>query len=921
MAVSNLRGTPPRCVGASDASNWGEAGVVATIPVEFGEELLRHTLKKSIWVKLLSPARAWLRSHEMLSAEEEIPGEEAPYQSNPLWELCADGLQYRLVFAKAKKGPRHINVGELRAALKLERILAQKTPGSRHVIGLDSQVALGCLIKGRSSSAALNRELSKSIPHMVAFDSQLECLYYNTKINRADDPTRGREIRPASREWPDWFQSVCVGNFDAFDQWLTEHGIDDYSVSGLPPLDELGPRTLENNRSFQSVPPGKNAENSKVEFDKCSRASATDSDTYASNRDIPITQVDKNSCASPARVDHPADRSVPDSPNRLSDKALSILGSFPRHQFILPSGTPYPPDCPGFLDLFSGQRGVAKALAKVGFWSICFDIEHSPSEDLMDPFVQGQLKTLVEEGAFRGAGGGPVCTSFSTAITPPVRTPSEPHGRADVSANMAQKLADGNLMAKWVIHFFSLALKHKLIVWIENPATSWLFRLPEWVAFAQCHPTLQAWTVDYCRFKTKWRKRTKFMTNCSLAGTKMLCNGCKQHQLLRGRSKQHKQSWTRVAQSYPKELREYLSKHLTASVAASARTKLSIATCAKCTHGRIGEAGNPGPRPSHRARETTLEEVNLVEPRTLALQSRVWEGFHNWLSHLISPGALESAMANPSLLVLVLQQYGQHLFSSGKSLYIYRHLLVYIQQQFFGTRPFMGPCWQLVTKWEIQEPPRHRVPLPFPVLKAMLTTCLLWKWYRFAAILGLSFFGIARPGEPLREFRRNLLLPSDLLMDEQKVCYLKIEHPKTGRRGGGRVQHLTVSDPQFIRFLEKVFAVDQRQSSHEARLYECSASSFRRRWDAILRSLGISAQTQLTPGGLRGGGCVHAFQQGISLPLLLWKMRIRHMQTLENYLQETVADSVIPSFSAATRQRVIAASSIYELVLEAFLQR
>ena len=46
-----------------------------------------------------------------------------------------------------------------------------------------------------------------------------------------------------------------------------------------------------------------------------------------------------------------------------------------------------------------------------------------------------------------------------------------------------------------------------------------------------------------------------------------------------------------------------------------------------------------------------LEEVPLVEPRTVVLQDKIWGGFSRWLSDLLSPGAVRAAMAHPFLLV------------------------------------------------------------------------------------------------------------------------------------------------------------------------------------------------------------------------------------------------------------------------------
>ena len=180
LAATNLRAAAPGHVAASDASNWGEAGVFAKIPKVLGKELLRHCLRKSVWTKLLAPGAAVLRAKGLLSAEEELPDRDQCFETNPLWHLLAQMLEYKLLFAKEKTGQRHINIGELRAGLKTERLIASRRPSSRILLGLDSQVALGALTKGRSSSPAMNRELVRSIPAIVALDSYLDTMYFHT---------------------------------------------------------------------------------------------------------------------------------------------------------------------------------------------------------------------------------------------------------------------------------------------------------------------------------------------------------------------------------------------------------------------------------------------------------------------------------------------------------------------------------------------------------------------------------------------------------------------------------------------------------------------------------------------------------------------------------------------------------------------
>lgn len=122
----------------------------------------------------------------MLLESEELPEPTDCFQSNALWSMLAQRLNYKLLFAKQKSGLRHINVDELRAGLKTEKILGHRRPSSRVLLGMDSQVARGSLVKGRSSSAALNAELARSIPLMLLQDTYFEGMYFNTAVPQGE---------------------------------------------------------------------------------------------------------------------------------------------------------------------------------------------------------------------------------------------------------------------------------------------------------------------------------------------------------------------------------------------------------------------------------------------------------------------------------------------------------------------------------------------------------------------------------------------------------------------------------------------------------------------------------------------------------------------------------------------------------------
>ena len=68
-----------------------------------------------------------------------------------------------------------------------------------------------------------------------------------------------------------------------------------------------------------------------------------------------------------------------------------------------------------------------------------------------------------------------------------------------------------------------------------------------------------------------------------------------------------------------------------------------------------------------------------------------------------------------------------------------------------------------------------------------------------------------------------------------------------------------MQDSEAVAFLGAVFGALPPCE----RLFDCFPAAFRRRWDSILRSLKIPKDAGLTPGGVKGGGCVYAFQNGM----------------------------------------------------------
>ena len=889
LFCSDLRALPSQEPSLVDASGDFRAEVVCQLPEVFAAELWRHKLTKAAWTRLLSPMRALSRMHGLLDPSLEVPSGELPANAHPLWTVLSRTMQFKTRQVKAVSGSVHINLSELKAALEAESRKARQSPNSRFLVGADSQVSLGSLIKGRSSSLGLNSLLRRFLPSVLGYNVYTGWQYLASADNVSDDPTRRRDCRAPSEPIPTWLEKAFSGEFEEMDNFLAEHDVDEHSLAQLPAM------------------PSRSAIPAREESPRAQRRRAWQK--QRSSR----TGLGQNSVKPPVVATR--FRAAPWMPSSgLTEDAQRMLRAVPLEQFVFPAVCDVQSllKLPGHLDLFSGSRRAAIALARqTKRWVLCFDILHSPKEDLLDPVVQANLESMVRANCFLSLTGGPVCASFSRAVCPPVRSRQSPTGLPHISGNMQVKVEIGNRMAAWLASFCRLCLELSLVVWIENPAGSFLWLMPSWVKLISDF-SLASFYTDYCRWKTPWRKRTRFYGNFAASGLSLLCACKRKHVQLRGYSRRHGVSWTKAAEAYPHSLCRFLAKAVYESLKPIERRRpLDPAACARCSGARIGEAQNPGPRlPRPRADAGNLEDVNLVQPATILLQKRVHEKFVAWIASELGSEALGSLQRAPKLQLHFCRTFGQWLYSRGEAMYIFRHLLVYLQQMFPAERATLTGAWGLLQKWELVQPVAHRPPLPRIVLDALISLGLSWGWLRWAALTSLAFFGVLRVGEPLRAKRSDLLLPEDCGLDRE-VLFLQIGHPKSGRRGKGRTQHAKVTHLQTIQLVRAAFG----SLGPDESLYPTTASTYRRRWDKLIETLGIDTKCNLTPGCLRPGGAVFLYHCETPIHDLLWRMRLKHLATLESYLQETAALNVVQRINPVARHRVKSCAAMLPFIL------
>ena len=308
----------------------------------------------------------------------------------------------------------------------------------------------------------------------------------------------------------------------------------------------------------------------------------------------------------------------------------------------------------------------------------------------------------------------------------------------------------------------------------------------------------------------------------------------------------------------------------------------------------------------------SLAGVPLVGAKTEKLEKRLWEGFLEWIAEDCKPDMVKLLTSAASTTSTLLQLYGEYLFEVGAPLSSFRHLVTFAQRLYPDFKLHSKPCWDHVTKWEIVEPLVHRVPLPERLCEAMAAVAFAWKWPRFGLVLLIAFYGILRIGEVVSAFRSSLVLPSDLLSDKLDKLFLRILQPKTARRGGGRQQHVTIVHGPLVRACEAIF----KGAKSSEPLFPLSAQTFRRRWDQVLEALHVPRSAALTPASVRGGGAVASYQSGTPVHNLVWQMRVKHVHTLQHYLQEMAAENVLGHLPSDSKSAVRSASSCLTLFLD-----
>ena len=230
QAVSSFSAAYPlelvtRMASGAAAAKRGEVGKLSA------ESRVKTISELGIQLEMLDSS--WLQG--------ESPYPTRKWHEDPDWvsEIC-DSLKFRECFRYKFKKSGHINVNEARTYKSWIKSLSKSSPNTRCVGLLDSRVTIGAAAKGRSSSFAISRVLQGSLAYILGGNLYPGCIHCRSQDNRADEPSRGSDVREPTKEVPLWLTDLQLGKYDRFDKVVAANRVPKLAARWLRLLLLLG---------------------------------------------------------------------------------------------------------------------------------------------------------------------------------------------------------------------------------------------------------------------------------------------------------------------------------------------------------------------------------------------------------------------------------------------------------------------------------------------------------------------------------------------------------------------------------------------------------------------------------------------------------------------------------------------------------
>ena len=223
------------------------------------------------------------------------------------------------------------------------------------------------------------------------------------------------------------------------------------------------------------------------------------------------------------------------------------------------------PDSVHFLEIFSGNGGLTKAVRRLNL-KAADPIDIAAGHDVTKPTTLKQILKAIRERRIRWLHLAPPCRSYSVARRPQHRLRSRryPGGLPNLEYN--KLVIEGNACARVTARMAKACFRAGVFFTIENPKTSLIWKMPGLAALARI-PNVSEFVGDQCAFGAASQKPTKWLTNAPFASILAArAPGTSEghaHITLEGKGKDPEDGkWkakTEIAAAYPTELCDSLA--------------------------------------------------------------------------------------------------------------------------------------------------------------------------------------------------------------------------------------------------------------------------------------------------------------------------------------------------------------------------
>jgi len=319
-----------------------------------------------------------------------------------------------------------------------------------------------------------------------------------------------------------------------------------------------------------------------------------------------------------------------------------------------------------------------------------------------------------------------------------------------------------------------------------------------------------------------------------------------------------------------------------------------------------GEARNPGPPRRQGQRDADVDfRVGGHELPTTKRRAALFAEFVAFARQrgIEVEAVLEGSDVRP--IVKLLRDRGHDMYHGGRARGDFKDTILAVADRRDDWRRLLPSAWKIEARWHALEPTEHHAPCPVELARAVSCAAILRKQYRFAALTLLAFAAALRPCEFTRVALNGCLFPrgvdSYFFVIIGRLAGTK--QPKTAKRGGGHEQHVRVTAPVVVAFIQWLRA----SSLDQGRVWRHNQEAYSSCWRVALAEFGVPATARegFTPSSLRAGAASAMYNAGSQLDDIRWVLRHVNQGSLESYVQELPATMLRAAISEAAWQKVL----------------